>query len=155
MRRPPNPLAPILRKVERGVEREMTPAVERLVRLMVLLPEHQHPLWDSVDADSGDTTEVLNLRWFVGDAAQMWPEAGPRNLAAAVLICSSAPSDKTLCLISQAILREVATGPGERGPQAGTAWVTQATAAAIEVLAQDHPLDEVLHEVKEHWTLRR
>jgi hypothetical protein len=31
---------------------QMTPAVERLVRLMVLLPDqHHHPLWESLMAD--------------------------------------------------------------------------------------------------------
>ncbi|GAB2840926.1 hypothetical protein GCM10027176_50950 [Actinoallomurus bryophytorum] len=67
----------------------MTPAVERLVRLMVLLPGHDHPLWESVIADCQDTTEVMSMRWFVGDATKMWPEAAPRNLAHAVLTAAS------------------------------------------------------------------
>jgi hypothetical protein len=79
------------------------------------------------------------------------PEAGPRNLATAVLTVFAAPSEGTLRLISDAILDD--SGRGPRGPQAGAAWVAQASAAAIEVLAQDRGLDEVLHEVKEHWTL--
>ena len=128
---------------------KMTPTVERLVRLMVLLPEHGHPLWESVMTDCGDAAEVMSMRWFVGDAAKMWPEAGPRNLANAVLAVFGAPSETTLQLISDAILHS-----SERGPQAGAAWVAQANAAAIEVLAQDRPQDEVLQEVKEHWTLR-
>jgi hypothetical protein len=48
-------------------------------------PRSQPPLWESVAADCGDLTEVMSMRWFVGDAAKMWPEAGPRNLANAVL----------------------------------------------------------------------
>jgi hypothetical protein len=129
----------------------MTPAVERLVRLMVLLPEHGHSLWESVIADCGDTTEVMSMRWFVGDAAKMWPEAGPRNLANSVLTVFGAPSEGTLRLISDAILDDFGCGP--RGPHAGAAWVAQAAAAAIEVLAQGRGLDGVLQEVKEHWTL--
>jgi hypothetical protein len=127
---------------------KMTPAIERLIRLMVLLPEHNHPLWKSVIADCGDTTEVMSMRWFVGDAAKMWPEGGPRNLANAVLTAFGAPSEATLRLIADAILH----GSG-RGPQAGAAWVAQANAAAIEVLAQDRDLVEVLQQAKEHWTL--
>lgn len=126
----------------------MTPAVERLVRLMILLPEHDHPLWESVITDCGDASEVMSMRWFVGDAAAMWPEAGPRNLANAVLTVFGAPSARTLGLIAAAILYD-----SGRGPQAGAAWVAQANAAAIEVLAQDRALDEVLQEVKDHWSL--
>jgi hypothetical protein len=129
----------------------MTPAIERLVRLMILLPEHDHPLWKSVIADCGDTTEVMSMRWFVGDAAKMWPEAGARNLANAVLTVFGAASEGTLRLISNAILDDFGRGP--RGPQAGAAWVAQANAAAIEVLAHDQALDQVLQEVTEKWTL--
>jgi hypothetical protein len=39
-----NPRTP--RKADTLVRPEkMTPAIERLVRLMVLLPDHDHPLW--------------------------------------------------------------------------------------------------------------
>ncbi|MBE1609965.1 hypothetical protein [Actinopolymorpha pittospori] len=132
----------------------MTPPIERLVRLMVLLPCNvKHPLWVSVRADGADLGEVFNIRWFVGQAATMWPPAGPRNLAAAVLIAFDAPSDKTLCLISEAILRETTGQQDGWGPQAGAAWVAQATAAAVEVFAHDRQLDKVLNEVQEHWTL--
>jgi hypothetical protein len=79
----------------------------------------------------------------------MWPPAGPVNLAAAVLTVFGAASEKTLRLLSDSILDS-----SGQGPQAGAAWVTQASAAAIEIIAQDRPLDEVLHQVKEHWTLR-
>lgn len=127
----------------------MTPAVERLVRLMILLPDNTDPLWESLIADCGDTSEVVSMRWFVGDAAKMWPEAAPRNLAEAVLATFGAASDATLRLLSNAIL----TGSG-KGPQAGAAWVAQASVAAIDVLAQ-HPSPEQLHkEVVEHWSLR-
>jgi hypothetical protein len=81
----------------------------------------------------------------------MWPEAGPRNLANAVLTVFGAASEATLRLISDAILDD--SGRGPRGPQAGATWVAQANAAAIDVLAQDRDLDEVLQEAKEHWTL--
>lgn len=131
---------------------KMTPAIEQLVRLMVLLPEHGHPLWKSLIADCDGipaaTTEVMSMRWFVGDAAKMWPPAGPCNLANAVLTTFGAASETTLRLISDAILDE-----SGRGPQAGVAWVAQASAAAIELLAQDRDLEEVLQEAKKHWTL--
>lgn len=127
---------------------QMTPAVERLVRLMILLPKHHDQVWDSVIDDCGDISEVMSMRWFVGDTARMWPEAAPHNLATSVLTAFSAPSEKTLGLISDAILRSAG-----RGPQAGAAWVAQANAAAVEVLAQARSWDEVLQEVKEQWTL--
>jgi hypothetical protein len=127
---------------------KMTPAVERLVRLVILLDEPQHPLWDSLIADCGDASEVMSMRWFVGDAARMWPEAGPRNLAEAVLSTFSAASEATLRMVSDALLG----GPG-KGPQVGAAWVTQASAAAIDVLAQHPSAEQVLEEVKEHWSL--
>ena len=131
----------------------MTPAVERLVRLMVLLPGHGHPLWASLIADCGGdgsgATEVMSMRWFVGDAAKMWPPAGPANLAGAVLTTFGAASENTLRLLSDTVL-----GGSGQGPQAGAAWVTQASAAAIEILAQGRPLEEVLQDVKERWSLR-
>jgi hypothetical protein len=128
---------------------QMTATVERLIRLMVLLPENDHPVWDSLIADCGDATEVMSMRWFVGDAAKMWPPAGPGNLASAVLTVFAAAGEQTLRLLSDAVL-----GGSGRGPQAGEAWVTQASAAAIDVLAQDRTLEDVLQDAKEHWSLR-
>jgi hypothetical protein len=133
------------------MKRQMTPSVERLVRLMVLLPEHHHPLWESLDADCGDTAEVMSLRWFVGDAAKMWPEAGPTNLAQAVLTTFAEASDATLRILSGVLL---AGSDKARGSGAGAAWVAQANAAAIDVLAWEPSGDELLQEVKEHWSLR-
>ena len=128
---------------------QMTATVERLVRLMVLLPESDHPVWESLHADCGDATEVTSMRWFVGDAAKMWPPAGPGNLASAVLTVFATAGEQTLRLLSDALL-----GGSGRGPQAGAAWVTQASSAAIDVLAQARPLDDVLQDVKERWSLR-
>jgi hypothetical protein len=137
------------------VNRQMTPAVERLVRLMVLLPEHDHPLWKSLIGDCGDTTEVMSMRWFVGDSAKMWPEAGPGNLARAVLTTFARASDATLHILSAVLLADSARPGGPSpGPQAGAAWVTQASAAAIDVLAQERSAEELLQEVAEHWSLR-
>jgi hypothetical protein len=105
------------------MRQQMTPAVERLVRLMLLLPaEHHHPLWGGGPMDDcGDTAEVMSMRWFVGDAARMHPAAGPGNLARAVLVTFGAAGDATLRLISDAVLSR--TG---QGPQADAAWVSQA-----------------------------
>lgn len=133
------------------MRQQMTPAVERLVRLMLLLPsEHHDPLWKSLEADCGDVPEVMGMRWFVGDAARMWPPAGPGNLARAVLVTFAAAGDATLRLISDA----VAGRPGQ-GPQAGAAWVSQALAAAAEVAAWERPLEEILQEAQDHWTLQK
>jgi len=132
------------------MKQQMTPAVERLVRLMLLLPcEHRHPLWDSLAAGCGDLTEVSAMRWFVGDAARMWPPAGPGNLARAVLTAFGTAGDDSLRLISDAV-----TGRPGQGPQAGAAWASQATAAAAEILAWERPLDEILQEVQDHWTMQ-
>lgn len=137
------------------MKRQMTPAVERLVRLMVLLPEHQHPLWNSLIADCSDTTEVMAMRWFVGDAAKMWPPAGPANLAHAVLTTFAEASDATLRLLSGVLLADSERTVGAaRGPGAGAAWVAQANAAAIDVLALEPSGEELLDEAKEHWSLR-
>jgi hypothetical protein len=134
--------------------RQMTPAVERLVRLMVLLPEHDHPLWKSLISDCGDTTEVMSMRWFVGDSAKMWPEAGPVNLARAVLTTFAEAGDATLRLLSGVLLAGSERTPNAgRGPQAGTAWVAQANAAAIDVLAHERSAEELLSEATEHWSL--
>jgi hypothetical protein len=66
-----------------------------------------------------------------------------------VLSTFGAASENTLRLLSDTIL----DGSGQ-GPQAGAAWVTQASAAAIDVLAQGRPREEVLQDVKERWSLR-
>jgi hypothetical protein len=34
-------------------------------------------------------------------------------------------------------------------------WVSQASAAAAEVLAWERPLEEILQEAQEHWTLQK
>jgi hypothetical protein len=136
------------------MKRQMTPAVERLVRLMVLLPEHDHQVWRSLITDCGDTTEVMSMRWFVGDAAKMWPEAGPGNLARAVLTTFTQASETTLRILSAALLADSARpGSPAPGPQAGAAWVTQASAAAIDVLAEEAAAEELLQQVVEHWSL--
>ncbi len=125
--------------------------MERLVRLMLLLPsEHHDPLWKSLGADCGDGPEVMGMHWFVGDAARMWPPAGPGNLARAVLVTFAAAGDATLRLISNA----VAGRPGQ-GPQTGAAWVSQALAAAAEVVAWERPLEEIVQEARNHWTLQK
>jgi hypothetical protein len=136
------------------MQRQMTPAVERLVRLMVLLPGHDHPLWESLTGDCG-TTEVMSMRWFVGNAAKMWPPAGPGNLARAVLTTFAQAGDATLRLLSTVLLADSARpgSPGP-GPQAGAAWVAQASAAAIDVLAQEPSAEDLYREVSEHWSLR-
>lgn len=128
----------------------MTPEVERLVRLMLLLPsDHHHELYQRLMDECGDAEEVMSMRWFVGDAAKMWPPAGPGNLASAVLTALAAPSQATLALLSDAITDEATTGSG-----AGAAWVERARAAAIDVLAFARPVEEVLTEAGEHWSLR-
>lgn len=43
------------------MDTKMPPAVERLVRLMILLPEHKHPLWNSLADDSANTSEVHDV----------------------------------------------------------------------------------------------
>ncbi len=133
------------------MRQQMTPAVERLVRLMLLLPpEHHHPLWGALMDDCGDTAEVMSMRWFVGDAARMSPPAGPGNLARAVLVTFGAAGEATLRLISGAVLAR-----SGQGPQAGAAWVSQALAAAAEVLAWEPPLEEILQQAQDHWTLQK
>lgn len=133
--------------------RQMTPAIERLVRLMVLLPEHDHPLSDSLASDCGDMLEVRSMRWFVGDATRMWPEAGPANLARAVLLTFAQAGKATVEILS-AVLLTVAARPGAPGSGTGFAWVTQAGAVAIEVLAGELSGEKLLQEVGEHWSLR-
>jgi hypothetical protein len=80
----------------------------------------------------------------------MWPPAGPGNLARAVLTAFGAAGDASLRLISDAVMGR----PGQR-PQAGAAWVSQATSAAAEILAGERPLDEILQEARDHWTLQK
>jgi hypothetical protein len=128
---------------------KMPPAVERLVRLMVLLPDHDDPLWASLIADCGSSAAVMSMRWHVGDSAKMWPEGAPRALAEAALSVFGPESETSLGLISDAILLK-----SGQGPHAGAAWVRQAQAAAIEVLAQHDSLEEVLRDAKERWSLR-
>lgn len=129
---------------------QMSPVVERLVRLMVMLPpERDHPLWTSVIADGIEVSEAIAMRWYVGDAAQTWPPAAAHNLATAVLTAFGAPSERTLEHLSAAL----APASGQ-APHVGMAWVNQARAAAINVLADERPLDEILQYIKEHWTLR-
>lgn len=133
------------------MKQQMTPAVERLVRLMLLLPsEHHHPLWETLATDCGDLTGVSAMRWHVGDAARMWPPAGPGNLARAVLTAFGTAGDASLRLISDAV-----TGRPGQGSQAGAAWASQAISAAAEILAWERPLDEILQEAQDHWTLQK
>ncbi len=130
----------------------MTPAMERLVRLMLLIPhDSEHPIWKSMMDDCGDITEVMAMRWFVGDTVKMWPEAGPRNLACAVLTVFDTPSETTLRHLSSALLYNVLEDKQRTGP--GAAWVAEAKATAIRVLADSFHPEQVEHEVKEHWTL--
>ena len=44
------------------------------------LPSATTPLWGGLMDDCDDTAEVMSMRWFVGDAARMYPPAGPGNL---------------------------------------------------------------------------
>ena len=85
------------------------------------------------------------MRWFVWDAARMWPPAGPGNLARAVLVTFGAAGDVTLRIVSDTV-----AGRSGQGPQAGAAWVGQALAAATEVAAWERLLEEILQEAQEH-----
>jgi hypothetical protein len=53
------------------------------------------------------------------------------------------------------ICRDAVLDSSGQGPQAGAAWVSQASAAAAEVLAWERPLEEILQEAQEHWTLQK
>lgn len=129
----------------------MTSAMEHLVRLMILIPhEVDHPLWKSMIDDCGGASAVMSMRWFVGDTVKMWPPAGPQNLAATVLTVFDTPSDTTLRLLSQ----ELATDQARESTRPGQAWVDEARATAVRVLAQAPDLDAVLAEVRAHWTLQ-
>jgi hypothetical protein len=126
-------------------------AVEKLVRLMVMLPPDQsEPLWKSVAADCGDNhAEIFSIRWQVGEAARMWPEGAPRTLAEAVLTAFGDSSETTLRLLSEAIL--VRQGAG---PQVGAVWAARACEAAIDVLAHADSFEDVLQQAKDKWSLR-
>jgi len=96
------------------------------------------------------------MRWFVGDAAKMWPEAGPVNLARAVLTTFAEAGDATLRILSAVLLADSERpGGSARGTQAAAAWVTQASAAAIDVLAQERSAEDLHQDVMERWTLNR
>src|SRR5262245_27432111 len=83
---------------------KMPPTVERLVRLMLMLPSDPYgPLWSSVADDCEDPTTVLALHGCVGDTAKMWPEGAPRTMAEMVLTVFGNPSETTLLLLSQAV----------------------------------------------------
>jgi hypothetical protein len=128
---------------------EMTAATERLVRLMVMLPDdRRHPFWDSLIADAGSADEVLSMRWFVGDTTYKWRQKAPRDLAKAVLTVLGRAKEATLTLISGAVL-----GSSGQGPGPGAAWVAAASAAALEILAAERPFDEVLEAARERWDL--
>lgn len=125
----------------------MTPAVERLVRLIMLLPHDQRrPVWQSA---TEDTSEAMALRWAVGSAARMWPPGAPRTLAEMTLTVFADPSDTTLHLVSQALIGEKVAGTG-----VGSAWAGRVREAAIDVLAEHDPQEDVLAQSREHWTLR-
>ncbi|MEU5853899.1 hypothetical protein ABZ799_01105 [Nocardiopsis dassonvillei] len=128
---------------------KMPPEVERLVRLMLMLPnDPHHELHQRLADESVDASIALAMRWYIGDAAKMWPPAGPRNLAEAVLIVFANPSEGTISLISSAISDEAT-----KNTSIGAAWVEQVRAAAIDVLAFERPLEDILTEAREHWSL--
>lgn len=124
----------------------MPPEVERLVRLMLLLPNdpqdelHRHMAFEDPKA--------MSMRWFVGDSARMWPEGGPRALAEDVLTQFAEPSEETLSLISSAI-----SFRATENTSIGAEWVKQVRAAAIDVLAFARPLEEILADAREYWSL--
>ncbi|GIH63982.1 hypothetical protein [Microbispora siamensis] len=130
---------------------EMSPATERLVRLMLLLPSDlRSPLWDSVADDCGDLSTVASIGIWVRDTAKMWPEGAPRTLAEMVLISFGNPSETTLSLLSQAVV--TLGGPSaNKGTGVGAAWAARACEAAIDVLAEADPLEEVLERAKTDW----
>jgi hypothetical protein len=129
----------------------MSPAVERLVRLMLLLPsDPRAPLWDSAADDCGDLPTIYSIGGWVRDTAKMWPEGAPRTLAEMVLIAFGNPSDTTLHLLSRTLVgvpRDTLTGPG-----VGAAWAARARETAIDVLAEADSLEEVLERAKTDWS---
>jgi hypothetical protein len=56
-----------------------------------------------------------------------------------------------------AVLLSDSARPGapDPGPQAGVAWVSETSAAAIAVLAQERSAEELLQDVADHWSLRQ
>lgn len=130
---------------------EMSPAVERLVRLMLLLPsDPREPLWDSAADDCGDLPLVMSIGGWVRDTAKMWPEGAPRTLAEMVLTAFGSPSETTLRLLSEAVL--VAPPRAGAGTGVGSAWVARACETAIDVLAEADSLKEVLERAKTEWS---
>ena len=128
---------------------KMSPAAERLVRLMLLLPpDSREELWKSAADDCGDHSTVMSIRWWVGDTAKMVPEGAPRTLAEMVLTVFSNPSETTLRLLSEVIVaKSSGTGVGET-------WAARARETAIDVLAECGSLEQVLEQAKSEWTLR-
>ncbi|MEV2273839.1 hypothetical protein [Nonomuraea africana] len=122
---------------------KMSPAVERLVRLMLLLPsDPRASLWNSAADDCGDLPTVVSIRGWVRDTAKMWPDGAPRTLAEMVLTVFGNPSETTLRLLSQAVVApnfRARTGIG-----VGAAWAARARETAIDVLAEADSLEEVL-----------
>ena len=137
---------------------QMSPELERLVRLIVLLPTDDDSvngggeLWDSLWEDSSPGAN--QLRWYVGYAVRAPTPDNARRLAGWVLeVFGASLSDKTLRLIAKAAARH--GGVSEVGSRVGECWVSQVTAAAIEVLAYASSLDTVLDKVEENWTRGR
>ncbi|MEV4753303.1 hypothetical protein AB0K21_43765 [Streptosporangium sp. NPDC049248] len=130
---------------------KMSPAAERLVRLMLLLPsDPREPLWDSVADDCGDLPTVMAIGGWVSDTAKMWPEGAPYVLAEMVLIVFGNPSETTLHLLSQAVVSP--NSRGRKGTGIGAAWAARACQTAIDVLAETASLEEVLDRAKTNWS---
>jgi hypothetical protein len=130
---------------------KMPPAVERLVRLMLMLPSDPHgPLWSSVADDCEDITTVIAIRGWVGDTAKMWPEGAPRTLAEMFLTAFGNPSETTLLLLSQAV--GATTLRDHAGTGAGAAWVARALETAIDVLSDADSLEEILERAEAEWS---
>ncbi|MBB5085099.1 hypothetical protein [Nonomuraea endophytica] len=130
----------------------MSPAVERLVRLMLLLPSDPHePLWRSVTDDCGDLPTVMSIPGWVRDSAKMWPDGAPRTLAEMVLTVFGNPSDITLRLLSQAVGATTPRTKARAETGAGTAWATRVREAAIDVLAEAPSREEVLERAESEW----
>lgn len=128
---------------------KMPPEVERLVRLVLMLPsDPHHELYEHLADEGIDTMLPTEMRWYVDQAARMWPPGGPRNLAEAVLMVFANPSEETLLAISFEISSE-----SLKRTSIGAAWVEQVRAAAIDVLAFERPLEDILTEAREHWSL--
>jgi hypothetical protein len=91
---------------------------------------HGDSLWDSLIAGCGDTTEVMSMRWFVGDVAKMWPEAGPVNFAGAVLTTFAEAGDVKLRLLSAVLLSDFAAAARTSRPRNGRRRACAAQPAA-------------------------